>query len=257
MARRKKTDDNQPASESQSSADDTFGLPEISYEPLRRDQPREEPESQPEPIPEPVPAYEPEATADEPASTPGESTYAEEPASVEAEYRYEPVQESSPLWPKVLGIVLVIVIALAAAYYFLVYQPQQEKARLAALKEQQDKEKREREELENRARLEREAAERRRLDSLAAIPKTGTIETLQQRTGKYYVVIASAVDVDLLTDYAKKLSEKGVSSKIIPPYGKYKVHRITIDEGDTFAMAQAKADGLKPEYGDALWVLKY
>jgi hypothetical protein len=71
------------------------------------------------------------------------------------------------------------------------------------------------------------------------------------------VVVASAVDVDLLTDYAKKLSEKGVSSKIIPPYGKYKVYRITIDSGDSFAMAQAKADGLKAEYGDAVWVLKY
>lgn len=248
MARRKKTDENQPANENQASSDDTFGLPEINYEPIRRD----EPASEPEPTPEPEPVAQTEETSSE------ESSYSDKPTAAESEYRYEPVQEPAPQWPKVLAIVLVVVLALGAAYYFLIYQPQQEeKARQATIKAQQDKERKAREEEENRAQLAREAAERRRLDSLAAIPKTGTIETLEQRTGLYYVVIASAVDVDLLTDYAKKLSEKGVSSKIIPPYGKYKVYRITIDSGDSFAMAQAKADGLKPEYGEALWVLKY
>ena len=253
MARRKKTDENQPANESQASSDDTFGLPEINYEPIRR----EEPASEPEPTPEPEPSSEPVVQNDEYSST--ESSFGgEDTSSTESEYHYQPVQESAPIWPKVLAIILVVVIALGAVYYFLIYQPQQEeKARLAAVKAQEDKLRKDREEEENRLRLAREAAERRRLDSLASIPKTGTIETLEQRTGLYYVVIASAVDVDLLTDYAKKLSEKGVSSKIIPPYGKYKVYRITIDSGDSFAMAQAKADGLKAEYGDALWVLKY
>lgn len=253
MARRKKTDENQPANESQASSDDTFGLPEINYEPIRR----AEPAAEPEPTPEPEPSSEPVIQNDEYSST-DSSVVEEETAASESEYRYQPVQEAAPIWPKVLAIILVVVIALGAVYYFLIYQPQQEeKARLAAVKAQEDKLRKEREEEENRLRLAREAAERRRLDSLASIPKTGTIETLEQRTGLYYVVIASAVDVDLLTDYAKKLSEKGVSSKIIPPYGKYKVYRITIDSGDSFAMAQAKADGLKAEYGDALWVLKY
>jgi hypothetical protein len=250
MARRKKTDENQPDSETKASSDDTFGLPEINYEPIRRGEPASEPEPTTEPTPEPIAQYD-----EAPSAEPSDSG---EPTSTESEYHYKPVQEPAPQWPKVLAIVLVVVVALGAAYYFLIYQPQQEeKARQATIKAQQDKERKAREEEENRARLEREAAERRRLDSLAAIPKTGTIETLEQRTGKYYVVIASAVDVDLLTDYAKKLSEKGVSSKIIPPYGKYKVYRITIDSGDSFAMAQVKADGLKAEYGEALWVLKY
>ncbi|QOI98192.1 MAG: SPOR domain-containing protein [Flammeovirgaceae bacterium] len=255
MARRKKTDDNPPANENQASSDDTFGLPEINYEPIRRDEPATEPE--PEPESEPLHESEPVAQVDE--ATTGETTYSEEPvAPAESEYHYEPVKEPAPVWPKVLAIVLVVVVALGAAYYFLIYQPQQEeKARQAAIKAQQDKERIEREEEENRARLAREAAEKRRLDSLAAIPTTGTIETLEQRTGKYYVVVASAVDVDLLTDYAKKLSEKGVSSKIIPPFGKHKVYRITVDSGDSFALAQAKADGLKSEYGDAVWVLRY
>ncbi len=253
MARRKKTDENEPANESQASSDDTFGLPEINYEPIRK----EETASEPQPEPEPEPTTQPEVQYNDSAVT--ESTYADEPAPAESEYRYEPVREEpAPLWPKVLAIVLVVVVALGAAFYFLIYQPkQEEKARLAAVKAQEDKARKEREEEENRARLAREAAERRRLDSLAATPKAGAIEVLEQRTGLYYVVIASAVDVDLLTDYARKLSEKGVSSKIIPPFGKYKVYRITVDSGDSFAMAQVKAEGLKGEYGDAIWVLKY
>ncbi|HEU5291758.1 MAG TPA: hypothetical protein VFU05_14010, partial [Cyclobacteriaceae bacterium] len=62
---------------------------------------------------------------------------------------------------------------------------------------------------------------------------------------------------DLLTDYAKKLTDQGVSSKLIPPFGKYKLYRLAIADGDTFAATQEIANGKKAEYGDALWVLKY
>jgi hypothetical protein len=155
--------------------------------------------------------------------------------------------------------VAVVVLAAAAVYYFLVYKPQQDeeaRKRQQALQEQQEAERKRKEE-EERLRLLQEEKDRRMRDSLAAIPKTGTIETLQQRTGQYYVVVASAVDGDLIMDYAKKLSEKGVNARIIPPFGKYKFYRLAIDVGDSFMAAQAKAEGLKPEYGEAVWVLKY
>jgi hypothetical protein len=58
-------------------------------------------------------------------------------------------------------------------------------------------------------------------------------------------------------DYAKKLSEKGVSPKIIAPYGKVKFHRLTIAEGETFAATQQTAEGLKSEYNEGAWVIKY
>nr|HNH61741.1 hypothetical protein [Cyclobacteriaceae bacterium] len=80
---------------------------------------------------------------------------------------------------------------------------------------------------------------------------------LTERTGRYYVVVASAVDDDLLVDHAKKLGEKGVSTKLIPPFRKYKFYRLTIADADTFAAAQQIADSKKSEYTDALWVLKY
>jgi hypothetical protein len=105
-----------------------------------------------------------------------------------------------------------------------------------------------------------DARQKRISDSLAAIaakPAIGTIETLEGRTGLYYVVVASDIDDDLLMDYAKELSSKGVSSKIIPPHGRVRFYRLAIADGDSFANAQATADGLKTDYGDRVWVTKY
>jgi hypothetical protein len=254
----KRTDDDEPKDENLSNdSDDSFGLPEIEYEPIRKQE--ENVEETPEPE-QPEETYEPEV--EESVVT---SEYEEnpEPVQEEVEHSYRPTyeEEESSIWPKLIAILAVIVIALAATWYFVLYKPQQdakEKARI----EQQQKDAaalKAKEEEESKLRMAREAVEKRRLDSLAAIvtPVAGAIETLSERTGRYYVVVASALDSDLLMDYARKLSDKGVGSRIIPPYGKHKVSRLTIAEGDSFNAAQAKADELKAEYGDALWVLKY
>ena len=58
-------------------------------------------------------------------------------------------------------------------------------------------------------------------------------------------------------DEAQRMSAKGVSTKIIPPYGKWKFYRLTISDDETFALAQAKADELKAQFGNGLWVMKY
>lgn len=258
MASRKDENEDEQKNENlNNDSDDSFGLPEIEYEPIRK---QEEPaEVTPEPEQPEASSYESEPEVDNASS----SEYEEEPKPVEEEqpYQYKPYEEEPSIWPRVAAILLVIVLALGAAWYFVIYKPKQdaaaEKARVEA--QQRAAAQKAKEEEENRLKLQREAAEKRRLDSLEAIktPPAGTIETLSERTGRYYVVIASAVDSDLLMDYAKKLSAKGVSSKLIPPFGKHKVSRITIAEGDSFTAAQAKADELKAEYGDALWVLKY
>jgi hypothetical protein len=171
------------------------------------------------------------------------------------EFTFDPEEEASPVWPKVLGILLVIVIALGATWYFISYRPaQNEKARLE--KEKMELAQKEQDRLAEEQRLRDEAAQRA-ADSLANVSKVGVIETLSERTGRYYVVAASAVDDDLLMDHAKKLSTQGVSCKIIPPFGKSKLFRLAIADGDTFASAQEVANAKKPEYGEAVWVLKY
>jgi hypothetical protein len=242
MARRKKNDDDQsPDNSPDNNDDETFGLPEVEYEPLKRDES----------------TVQNEATS-EPASVEPEQPTSYEREEPQQDYMpaYDDDDESSP-WPKILGILAIVVLAGAAYWFFGVYQPRQK----ALAKQEQDA----RDEAARKAQAERAAeqsrleAEQRRADSLAnlEVKKEGEIVTLSERTRRYYVVIASAIDGDLIMDHAKNLSTKGVSTKIIPPFGKTKFYRLAIAEGDTYNDTQATADGLKGEYGGAVWVVKY
>ncbi|MCS6975140.1 MAG: DUF4366 domain-containing protein [Cyclobacteriaceae bacterium] len=270
MARKKKSGDSESPDERTNLSDDTFGLPEIHYEPIRKDKEEQE-EVKSEPVSEsreedareetPITSSaEPESTGNQPAEPEvSANEYEPEPEPVHKETFAYSEDRPSPLWPKILALIVVLILAGAAVYYFLVFKPkkdEEERKRQLALQEQMEADRKRKEE-EERLRLLQEERERRIRDSLAALSKTGTIEKLEERTGRYYVVITSAVDGDLIMDYAKKLSDKGVNTKIIPPFGKYKFYRLAVDEGDSFMAAQAKAEGLKQEYGNAVWVLKY
>lgn len=246
MARRKKTTDETPVEVPSTSSDDNFGLPDIEYQPLDR---TAEPEPQPVAIeqaaaPEPI-------VAETPVSKPISSS------SYESSYSYTEATESTSVFPKIAGIIVVILLALGATWYFAVYKPQQVAEQKAlAEKNRKEAEAKEQARLAEEQRLLEE--ERRRAEEAAnAKPAEGTITTLSERTKRYYVVAASSIDADLIMDYAKKLSAKGVTCKIIPPYGKVKFSRLTVAEGDTYADTQKIADSMKGEYTDALWVIKY
>lgn len=247
MARRKKTTDEQAAEVPASSSDDNFGLPDIEYKPLDRTS-----------DPDPEPVVEPEHThVQESIPAQDDTRHSVSSSSYQSTYSYTEPSSGSSIFPKVAGIILVILLALAGTWYFAMYKPQKEaEAKVLAEKKRKDAEaKEEQARLAEQQRLE---DERRRAEEEAnAKPKEGSIETLSERTKRYYVVIASSIDADLVMDYAKKLSAKGVSCKIIPPYGKVKFSRLTIAEGDTYTDTQQIADGMKGEYGDALWVIKY
>ena len=249
MAKKKKpSEEGQENPESGSDADN-FGLPDIDYKPL--DNPQENPaETGSSMDPEPTISSEPYAQQEKsPESVQQRSTYS-----------YTMQEDNKSNAPVVIGVVIALVIVAAG---FLIYQyvwkPQQEKERREQLARENARKKQE--EAARQAQLQREEEERLRqlaADSAAlAAPKDGTIETLSDRTMRYYVVITSAVDGDLVMDYAKKLSAKGVNTKIIPPFGKYKFSRLAIADYDTFAGAQSSADAVKAEYGSEVWVLKF
>lgn len=237
MAKRKDKDaqNNSNLNES-NNAEDNFGLPEIEYKPLETSTPAEE--TQP--------------VAQE------ETPVAEETQTQTSSYSYKE-EETKSNAPVIIAVVIGLVLVVAAfLIYQYVYKPQAEKEkRELAEKAAADKKKAE------AARLarEQEEAERKRLAdeaaAAAAKPTVGTVETLSSRTGRYYVVIASAVDGDLILDYANKLAPTGVSTKIIPPFGKWKFYRLTVGDYDTFATAQGNADTAKPQFGEGAWVLKY
>jgi hypothetical protein len=197
-----------------------------------------------------------------------QNTYVEEPRrtayereEVHNEYTttYDDDEDRGSPWPKIIGVLALFLLAGAAYWFFAKYQPAQ-RAALKAKQEQQAKDEAAKRDADLRAAEQRarEDDERRKADSLANIQtKEGSIETLSERTSRYYVVVASAIDGDLIMDQAKRLSTKGVSTKIIPPFGKAKFYRLAIADGDTYADTQTAADGMKGEYGDKVWVVKY
>jgi hypothetical protein len=261
MARRKKQNEDQPQ-ENPENADDTFGLPEIEYEPLKRDTPVEEnkPNESPEAQSEPAPIVPEEPVSEIKAEEQPKEQFVEENQFYEPSYSYSYQDEKPAIWPKVLGVLLVLLIAGGAVWYFALYRPQQlqEEAKLKRdrILAQDEARKKETARLEEQRRL---ADEQKKAAATAVVTlPAGTIETLTDRQGRYFVVVASSIDGDLIMDYAKKLSAKGVTSHIIPPFGKTKFHRLAVADGDTYANAQATADGMKGgEYGDKIWVIKY
>ncbi len=284
MARKKKQPTEEPQ-ENLDNTDDTFGLPEVEYQPLKRDEPpkAEEPVQPEEPtpdekvvvineytqnVPEPPPTPDPatqfresESMETEPAKETtyeGKRTYESEHQPYQPSYTYK--EETPSAAPKVIGIIVLLLLIGGAVWYFAFYRPQQlaqkEKERKELLAIQEEAKRKEDERLAAEKRAEEDA--KKAQTQVTATPAVGTIETLSGRSGRYYVVVASAIDGDLIMDYAKKLSTKGVSTKIIPPFGKSSFHRLAIAEGDTYPATQETADGLKGgDYGDKVWVVKY
>ncbi|HEY9490078.1 MAG TPA: SPOR domain-containing protein [Chryseosolibacter sp.] len=258
MARRKKPDDQPEEDNDQNAAnDDTFGLPEIEYEPINRDTIPEPDVRSPEQE-EPTPPQ-----SQFPEEQPVTNTPMERDEVRQNEYNttyYNDEDEGNSPWPKIIGIIFILLLVGAGGWYFFIQKPKTDAARLELQQQEQTRLDSTRRADELRDNEQRRIAEENRLraDSVAqATPAVGTIETLNGRTGRYYVVVASAIDGDLIMDYAKKLSQKGINPKIIAPYGNVKFHRLTVADGETFAATQLIADGLKSEYTAAAWVIKY
>lgn len=246
MAFRKKKGDQPEGTEN---TDETFGLPEIEYQPLNREE-----------------TSATTSTTETSSSSYGEQESNREYQREETRQQYDTTSnfgddddDGGSVWPKIFGILAILALAGGAYWFFGIYKPKQDEAerirKANELREDSIKRANDANLAAEQARLD---ADRRRADSLANLSKTGTVETLTERTRRYYVVAASAIDGDLLMDKAKALSSKGVNCKIIPPFGKTKFYRLAIAEGDTYDATQATADGMKGgEYGDALWVIRY
>jgi hypothetical protein len=240
MAKRKDDNEDQNQSNQADDSADNFGLPNIEYKPLDRTEPV---------VPEPI-HEEPEQRT---------VFNSEEPVEEPVSY-VEDEEESASKAPVIIAVIIAFVVAAAGftiwKYWYVprVEKQKMEQARLA------DAARLKKEEADRIAK-EQEAAEQKRLADEAAAkatPPEGTIETLSARTNRFYVVLASDIDDDLIMDYAKRLSAKGVSTKIVPAFGTAKFFRLAMStDYDSYAAAQSGADAAKTDYGSTLWVIKY
>jgi hypothetical protein len=261
MAKRKAKASGQPKSQPIENDDDSFGLPDIEPQPLSSQVEEIVAESEPATLPTyEAPVYDTPAS-DTPVGPEATGNYSAG-ETVEFSRPTSPPTETSVAPPRPVGLIvagiLLVVLAMVGLIYWFVVKPHQEKAKQELLaKQEKERQEQERKAIEEEERRRREAAEAENQIKQNEKPAVGAIDTLTERTKRYYVVLASSVDGDLIMDYAKKLSAKGVSTNILPPSEKLKFTRLTMGDFDTYANAQSAADAAKPEYGNNLWVIRY
>lgn len=266
MAKKKKEDIDKDENINQESqqddlneADDSFGLPDVDYEPINRDDDSDELEEESSSTEETASEESEESTDEVYASA---SSGGEEPPKKEyVPGSYTPPKDDSMVG-KVIALILVLLLAGAAIWYFGFYRPEQqrmEKAKIEKQKQEEAEQQRQAEQEAERRRQEELAAQRAAEEKAAAEqkPKEGTIESVPQRTGRYYVVVSSSIDNDLAMDYAEKLKKQGVGTYILLPAGTNKFTRVAVSSHDTWANAATAAEDAKSEFGENVWVIKF
>lgn len=210
---------------------------------------------------------------DDDSSESGDSTISEssddaseEASEGESEYvpgtyaaKYEKQNNSAMIWVAVFAVIILGI----GGWWFFIEQPKREAAEQQAIAAQQQADRARAEQ----ARIEAERQRQAEAEAAAAEAETaveeeevaqepGTVQTISERTGRYYVVVASAIDGDLAMDYARDLAAAGRSVSIIGPYGSVKFHRVAVDNMQTLGEAEAVLGDLRAEYEGA-WVMKY
>ncbi|MCB0495992.1 MAG: SPOR domain-containing protein [Cyclobacteriaceae bacterium] len=247
-------------------ADDSFGLPDLDYKALDDDE--NEPEAQEEEEGTTETSEENEHTEEEMEESEMGYVSDEESESSFEERREEPqlryqMEETSSNGPKILIGILIILVIAAGIWYFGFYKPKQDKLAEEARMKQEliDKQKAAEAEAEalKKQQLAALAAEAARLAAEAEAKAKAGVQTITERTGRYYIVVNSFVDGDLAKDYGNMLAKNGTPSFLIPPYSKKKLQRVAIGGYDTMEEAQRALSGAMPEgvKPKGNWILKY
>jgi len=88
------------------------------------------------------------------------------------------------------------------------------------------------------------------------VVQAGVFE-INEPTGRYHVIVASSIDKDLVTDYAKKLAQEGMMCNILAPQGNMKFHRLSVADFVGLNDAAIKSEELKHSMGEDVWVIRY
>lgn len=85
----------------------------------------------------------------------------------------------------------------------------------------------------------------------------GVVERIDDRTGRFYVVVSSSIDEDLAMDYANKLAKEGNVAKIIKHDTQSHVfYRVSLADYSTREEAESAVPSYD-SYGEGVWALKY
>lgn len=222
--------------------DDDFGLPDVRLNPLSKPASTDTsaaPAAAPVNLPMSKPAPEPSKPADPVLPKSTSSTPASPPPAYE-----EPPKKSRTL---IFILLPLILIGLGwIAYMIFLAGPSEEENKKAAesILKQNEKPK---------ATQPLEAEKPQAVEPLVA----GTTTLLDGPTSRFYIILHSSIDDDLIRDRCDVLNAQGVSCRVIPPFGRWKTYRLAIGDYASFDEAQTAADAQKATYGADIWVMKY
>lgn len=81
--------------------------------------------------------------------------------------------------------------------------------------------------------------------------------TSKEAAPRYFVVVGSFIDDDLAKDYSAKLNKSGLKTYLIHPYGNIDFYRLAVNQHDNVTDALSFMEGIKADFEENLWVLKY
>lgn len=102
-----------------------------------------------------------------------------------------------------------------------------------------------------------EPTEPAKTDSVPAKPAKPATAILTEPTGRFHVVIKSALDKETIMKEAGQLNERGIECLVIPANSTSPSNRLVLFSTENLQQAQVKADSLRPAFGAGIWVLKY
>jgi hypothetical protein len=88
-------------------------------------------------------------------------------------------------------------------------------------------------------------------------PVEGSITFINERTYRSYIVVGSFFDEDNANDYGNLLASRGVEAKIIPATKGRRFYKLAVADFDTFDEAANQIGTYKETYCDEICVLKY
>ena len=88
-------------------------------------------------------------------------------------------------------------------------------------------------------------------------PSKPTTEILLEPTGRFHVVIKSALDRETIMKAATALNDSGIECLVIPANATSPSNRLVLFSTENLEQARVKADSLRSSFGAGIWVLKY
>jgi cell division protein FtsN len=176
-----------------------------------------------------------------------EPVAAAEPVHTKREIDLQPKQERSS-WPIWVGIIVLLAVAGFSLYYF-VFKPEEQVVVTPVAQTPAPVQEVEPQIIEEAPPVEN--------NWVPEAPKEGSVTTITQKTGRYYVIVGSFIDGDMAGDYAKKLAGEGRAVTLIEPSGNKKFYRLGVSDADSFSAASEELDNLKGTFGQEIWIVRY